>query len=458
MRIELSEQLMTALALIKRAGGLPLLVGGAVRDAIIKRPTKDYDFEVYGLTIRQLADALSPLGQVDQVGMAFGVIKVHSIQSADFSVPRRDNKVGAGHRAFQVEVDPGMSIEDAARRRDLTINSMAYDPFEDKLHDPFDGYGDLQAHVLKATDPATFLEDPLRALRVAQFVSRFCFEVERNTRVLCSLAPLNELAGERIFEEFKKLLNGTDVDEGLKFLHETNLLTFFPELEAMVPCRQDLDWHPEGSVFVHTVMATQEARRLSDDPVVLWATLLHDAGKPLTTKFEDGRIRARGHEEAGVEPARALLGRLKAPNDLIDKVAALVSRHLTPSHFHRNKAGPSAYRRLAQFLGSAGTDIRTLELVSRADALGRTTTEALAKEFEAGDRLLQRAEELKVKLRADQADGSEKGVVMGRHLLSRGFQPGPEIGQLLSRCLEYQFESGESDPEKILNKVLEQQK
>lgn len=211
-----------------------------------------------------------------------------------------------------------------------------------------------------------------------------------------------------------------------------------------------------GDVWTHTLLSVKAAREMTDDIVVLFAVLLHDLGKPLTTNFEDGRIRSRGHEEGGVAPTVAFLTRLRAPTDLITAVSALVAHHLAPAHFvpdeaHRAKrtaAGAGAYRRLARLLAKSGTNLETLFLVSKADHLGRTTAEALAGQFPSGDEFLRRAREVKVE-KAPQTD-----AVMGRHLLARGMKPGPEFGAILTKCRQLQDETGVTDPDELLTKVL----
>lgn len=454
MNISLPCDVIQAMEAIRAAGGRPLVVGGAVRDAVMGQPkSKDYDVEVYGLTVRALADSLKLFGEVDWIGAAFGVVKVHGI-NADFSVPRRDSKVGDGHCAFQVEVAPEMSIPEAARRRDLTINSMAWDPFTGELHDPFCGLRDIEDHLLRATDPTKFLEDPLRALRVAQFVSRLGFHVAPYLQTQCEEADLGSLPGERLYEEFRKLLLGESPKQGLWFIRNT-MLRHFPEIASMVGVQQDKEWHPEGDVFTHSAMVVKEARAMTDDQTILWSALLHDAGKPSTTTHDDdGRIRSKGHEDAGIEPTRSFLQRLKAPKDLEDRVAALVATHLAPAHFvpppgHGGQAGPSAYRRLARRLGAAGTDLKTLYLVSKADHLGRSTPDALAGKFSFGEEFLRRAESIQV------TEKPEPDVVMGRHLIERGHKPGPEIGRMLAKCREYQYETGLKDPDAILDVLME---
>lgn len=457
MDLILPDDLAVALEMIRDHGGYPLIVGGAVRDAIMGHPqSKDVDVEVYGITLDRLIGVLRPFGDVSTVGAAFGVVKVHGVD-ADFSVPRQDNNRGAGHTDFDVTVNPAMSITEACRRRDLTMNSMAHDPLTGDLYDPFNGLADIRLKMLRATDPATFLDDPLRAMRVAQFVSRFGYGVDMDLLWLCAEADLTALPGERLYTEWQKLLLGQRPDQGLRFLRDARLLRFFPELDAMAGCLQEPEYHNEKDVYEHIALAALEARTLTDDLTVLWAVLLHDVGKPATTtKDDDGRIRSKGHEEAGVELARTFLQRLRAPNDLIERVVALVAHHLAPVHFvpdaahsqKRGYAGPAAYRRLARTLGAAGTDMKTLYLVSKADHLGRISPDALASQFPSGEEFLRRAEQIHV------VNTPEPDIVMGRHLLARGYQPGPEIGVILTRCREDQYETGENNPDIILERVL----
>src|SRR5277367_2384607 len=166
--------------------GRPRLVGGCVRDWLLGRPITNFDIEVGGVDFEGLRRALSPFGATDVVGRSFGVIKVRGEGGAehDFSLPRRESKTGAGHRGFAVEPDPSLSDEDAAARRDFTVNAIALDPFTGALIDPFDGRADLKARILRHTGPA-FTEDPLRVLRAFQLAARFDFTLEPGTASLC---------------------------------------------------------------------------------------------------------------------------------------------------------------------------------------------------------------------------------------------------------------------------------
>lgn len=438
---------------IQDANGRAVIVGGYVRDQLLGLESKDYDFEIYGLPIDELERVLAGFGEVIAVGKSFGVLRIKGFD-IDFSIPRRDNKVGRGHKGFRMEFDPGMDFESAARRRDLTINSIGLDPLTGELLDPFGGADDLRSRMLRATDASTFVEDTLRGLRVAQFHARLEMEPDEELRELCRALDLSDLSGERIWEEFAKLLlKSRKPSMGFEFLRETGLLRFFPELEAMVGVPQDPIWHPEGTVWEHTMMVLDEAAALRNgdadhDLVLLYAALCHDLGKPATTfTDEEGRIRSPNHEPEGVEPTESFLGNIRSPNAVIDKVGVLVRYHLAPAHFHKD-ATPRAYRRLARKLGEFDVTLALLAELARADHFGRTTPDALAREFPAGDAFIAKSRELAVEEKAD------PDVVMGRHLIARGMKPGPEFGVVLQKCRDVQDETGLDDPEKILEEVL----
>lgn len=437
------------------AGGRALLVGGWVRDRLRGRPSKDWDYEVYGLTLDRLESVLESFGEVIRVGRAFGVLRVKGLE-LDVSMPRRDSKVGRGHRGFVVDLDPALSIEEASRRRDLTVNAIAYDPLTHELLDPHGGLEDLESGRLRAVDPATFVEDPLRALRVAQFRARLEMDVDRALIELCARLDLSELPAERIQTEWNKLLlRAARPSLGLSFLRDADLLRHFPELAAIVGVPQDAEWHPEGDVWTHTLMVVDEAAKLRTgdprrDEILMYGAVCHDLGKATTTvEDDDGRIRSPGHEEAGVEPTVAWLTRLRLSGETVDGVVAIVRHHLAPAALFYGGATDRGYRRLARKLGALGVDAELLHRAATADHFGRTTPDALARSFPEGDRFLERMRALEIAARAP------VDVVQGRHLIARGYEPGPGFGPLLQRCREVQDETGWTDAEWILDRVLE---
>lgn len=441
---------------IVAAGGRPVAVGGFVRDLCLGIKAKDMDIEVFGVALDDLEAVLARFGRVRRVGRAFGVLRLDGKGvHAEFSLPRRDSKRGPGHRGFDVQVDPHLDFAEAARRRDLTINSMGMELPGGAILDPHAGRRDLERRLLRATDASTFPEDPLRGLRVAQFCARLEMAPDEELVRLCGALDLTEISPERKREEFHKLLvRGARPSLGLAFLHRSGLVHHFPELAALVGVPQDPRWHPEGDVWTHTLMVVDEAAMLrtgdhDEDSALMFGALCHDFGKPLVTEVrDDGSIRSPGHSEAGVEPARAFLNKLRASHALVKRVCALVRHHLAPAQFVAQGAGDRAYRRLARRLGADDVSMELLARAARADHFGRTTKEALERSFAEGDRFLAHARALAV------ADSSPPNAVLGRHLIARGLKPGPEFSDVLRRCRAVQDAHGWSDPERILDYVL----
>ncbi len=438
---------------LAKAGGRALLVGGYVRDRARGLEAPELDMEIYGLDLPVLERLLARFGEVITIGRAFGVLQVKGLP-VDFALPRLDSKTGAGHKGFDVRCDPGLDFATAARRRDLTINSMGLDPLTGELLDPHGGTRDLERGVLRATDPAHFPDDPLRGLRVAQFAARFEMHPDDELLRLCAGLDLAELSAERVFGEWRKLLlKGVKPSLGTEILRGTGLLRFFPELDGLVGVPQDPDWHPEGDCWVHNQMVIDEAATLcdggADDEALMFGALLHDVGKPATTATTDGRVRSPNHDVRGVEIAAEFLARMRAPNELVVRVGALVEHHLAPALFVKNSASAKGYRRLARKLGASSVTAELLARVARADHFGRTTEEALLRAFPAGDEFLAKMRELEIE------KSPPRDIVLGRHLIARGMNPGREFGAILERCRELQDETGWTDPERILTAVLD---
>ena len=437
---------------VRTRGGRALVVGGYVRDILLGLDAKDVDVEVFGLSLDVLAEVLGGHGEVIEIGRAFGVLRIKNLD-VDFSLPRRDSKVGAGHRGFDVETDPRLDFATAARRRDLTINSIGLDPLTGEYLDPQGGRKDLKDQALRATDPDHYAEDPLRGLRVAQFAARFEMQPDDELIALSRDLPLDEVAPERQFEELRKLLlKGTLPSAGLEFLRESGLIRFFPELAVLIGVEQDPVWHPEGDVWIHTMMVIDEAAKLrqgdDNDLAMMLGALCHDFGKPDVTETIDQRVRSPNHDGQGIPHTERFLERLRAPHRLSEQVKALVHHHLAPALFTQTGAGGKGYRRLARKLDEAGVSMELLVRVARADHLGRTTDEALARVFPAGDAFLEQAKRYLVEQKGP------KDVVQGRHLIARGIAPGPEFGEILARCRDLQDEHGWDDPEYLLDAAL----
>jgi tRNA nucleotidyltransferase (CCA-adding enzyme) len=436
---------------LRDAGGRAYVVGGAVRDAILGLPVKDFDVEVFGLAPDRLAGLLARLGSVDAVGQAFAVYKVAGLAGVDgaldVSIPRRDSKVGPGHRGIAVTGDPDLSVAEAARRRDFTINALLQDPLSGEILDPHGGRRDLEARLLRAVDVARFGEDPLRALRAVQMAARFELAVDPATARLCAAMPLAELPAERVFGEIEKLLlKATRPSLGLRLLAEWGMLpAVAPELVPLASTPQDPQWHPEGDVWTHTLLAVDQAAALVADLArpralaVMLGTLCHDLGKPATTKFEDGRIRSRGHEEAGLPPTLALLERWNVHTllgyDVRAQVLALVGNHLKPGQLYdeRERVSAGAIRRLARKCEPV-----LLDLVARADCLGRAPGDFAPL---AMDWFIERVRVL------DVAERPPEPLLLGRDVVALGVAPGPEVGRVLRAVYERQLDGAVTNAE-----------
>jgi tRNA nucleotidyltransferase (CCA-adding enzyme) len=422
---------------IRAAGGSAKLVGGCVRDALLGLVATDLDVEVYGIEPARLVELLSSHFPIDLVGESFGVVRLRNLP-IDVSLPRRESKSGLGHRGFKIESDPQMDPRDAASRRDFTINAISLDPESRRIFDPFDGAADLENRVLRHTTEK-FAEDPLRVLRGMQFAARFELQPAPETIALCRQIEPEGLAPERIFGEWKKLiLEGKRPSLGLAFLRDCGWLRHFPELEALIGCEQNPRWHPEGDVWNHTLhcMDVFAAERIGierEDLIVGFGVLCHDFGKPATTvRQEDGRVTAKNHDLIGVDLTRQFMGRMTDEQKLIDEVVPLVACHLAPIKLFGAKAGDAAIRRLARQVERIDRVVR----VACADQRGRPPLRV--ERFEAGDWLLERARALSVENQAP------KPLVMGRHLIELGLEPGSDFGEILEACFNRQIE-GEFD-------------
>lgn len=427
---------------VSQAGGRAFVVGGWVRDRLRGEDSKDIDIEVFGIAAAELPGLLAALGRVEPAGQSFPVFKVARPGSGepaiDVALPRRESKRGRGHKAFDVHGDPSMTLAEAARRRDFTINAISWDPLRDEYQDPCGGRADLQRRLLRAVDLRTFGDDSLRVLRAVQFAARFEFALEDQTAALCRRIPLDDLPAERIWGEVEKLLlQAPRPSIGFALALDLGVIeAVLPEMRPLVGCAQEPEWHPEGDVWVHTLMVIDKARQLNDDldrprlTAVMLGAVCHDLGKPATTAVIDGRIRSIDHEQVGVAPTLSLLDRLNVHTidgfDVRAQVVGLVANHLKPGMFHKAQhVGDGAFRRLAQKV-----DLELLARLARADCLGRTG----AFDCSAMDWFLARAQALGVEHQPPPP------LLMGRHLLELGLQPGPRVGEILRQVYEKQLD------------------
>ncbi len=424
--------------LCRDAGGRAWVVGGAVRDALLGGAVHELDVEVHGIEAADLEDLLSSRFDLDPVGRSFGVLKLRGL-ALDVSLPRTESKSGLGHRGFLVRSDPHLGLDAAARRRDFTINAIAYDPLTGELADPLGGRTDLRERRLRHCSPA-FGEDPLRVLRGMQFAARFELDADPATLALCRTIEPEGLAGERIWLEWRKLLLlGRTPSRGLRFLKDTGWLRHFAPLAALDGLPQDPAHHPEGDVLTHVGLCLDvyAAQRVGDDwedLVVGLAVLCHDLGKPLVQRSEPhGRIRTPGHAEEGEQLTAAFLTELTGQPALVKEVLPLVRYHGQPAQLYRQQAGDGAVRRLAAAVGRVDRLLR----VVRADQGGRAA--AAEAEPAAVVWLAEQAARLNV------TAARSEPLIRGRHLRERGLRPGPRYGEILQACYEAQLDGEFTD-------------
>ncbi len=435
---------------IIQAGGRVLLVGGAVRDLLLGKEIKDLDIEIHGLSIEQLEELLKQFGHVRLVGKQFGVLRVDGID-ADWSLPRKDSK----GRKPEVVIDPDMNIEDAFRRRDLTINAMGIDLDSYEFLDPFGGQKDLENKSLRAVDKKLFLDDPLRFYRVMQFMARFGMQPDKELTDLCKTIDLKGVSTERIEDEFAKMLLKSEKPSlGIRWLVQiSRLKDLFPEIAALINVPQRSDYHPEGDVFEHTMQSLDVAADLGKDLpdkdrlILLYAALCHDLGKPETTEEIEGVIKSLGHAEAGVPLTQKLLKRITRNKELTDTVKKLVKHHMQPLNLVLGKAKPSSYKRLANKLAPE-TNIAMLTLVAKADRLGRASKgkEAPKELLDEINEFITRAKDAMVEHKA------EEPVLHGRDIMDL-VEPGPKMGELLKKAYEIQIEEGLRDKDELKRRI-----
>ena len=392
-----SQVLARAVAAV---GGRALLVGGYVRDELLGRTPKDADIEVYGLEAPELRATLEKLGRVDCVGESFRVYKLvwhsHKIRyELDVSLPRRDRKIGEGHKGFEVEGDPFASVEDAARRRDFTVNAILRDPLTGEIIDPFGGRADLENRVLRAVDAGHFGEDSLRVLRAMQFAGRFGLSIDAATSALCRATPLDDLPAERVWGEWEKwLLKSPRPSLGLIAGSEIGVFArLFPYLQAAFARRgcslgAALDAAApllNGLEFPHQV-------------ALMLATIGSFLGWRDTKLMLDslGIAKMKGEKQAIDVNALTiqLVGARKTPRDWFAR---------------RDSVEDKEFR-----FFSARIHPRLATLLSRARGDGEA-----ADWFETNLR------------RLNVFDGPSAPLLLGRHLLEMGMAPGPRIGEIV---------------------------
>jgi len=404
------------------------LVGGCVRDLLLGRTPKDFDVA----TSAPPAELLKVFPGAGQVGAHFGVVLVREdgaqVEVATF---RSDLAYVDGRRPEGVhfETDPRQD----ALRRDFTINALFLDPATGEVYDFSGGRDDLNAKLIRAIgDPERrFGEDHLRLLRAVRFAARLNFEIEPVTlRAMQRLAPLiHSVSAERVRDEIGRILTEGGARRGFELLDASGLLQeILPEIAAMKGVEQPPEFHPEGDVWIHTLMMLEQLREPS--LTLALGVLLHDVGKPPTFRVAE-RIRFDGHVEKGVEMAHSILTRLRFPNDVIEQTEALIANHMKFKDVPRMRESTlKRFLRLPAF--EEHMALHRVDCLSSHGDLGNY-------EFVRNKQRELPPEQLK-----------PAPFLTGKELIAAGYRPGPMFGAVLSEIEDAQLEGRISTPEEAL--------
>jgi len=321
----LEKKALEVLASIQKAGYEAYFAGGCVRDRLLGNEPLDFDIATNAKTeeIQKVFPKTVP------VGVAFGVVLViHEGSPFQVATFRTEGNYQDGRRPEKVTF---ATVEEDAKRRDFTVNGLYWDGKSKNILDLIEGQKDLQKKVIRTIGNAEerFLEDHLRILRAIRFAVQLGFEIEAATWAAAKkhAAKVELISKERIREEFSKILISQAPARGIELLDEAGLLPFIvPEALKMKGVEQPMQYHPEGDVYVHTLLLLKQ---LSRPPLELaLGALLHDIAKPDTFQRAPDRIRFHGHDRIGAEKTREIMKRLCYSNDQIELVAALVLDHL----------------------------------------------------------------------------------------------------------------------------------
>lgn len=407
-------------------------VGGQIRDELLglARTSKDKDYLVTGVPLEELVALLDTFGRVDVVGKSFGVIKFTppyprdaAPVTYDIALPRKEYSTGVGHTEFAVEFDHTCSVADDLVRRDFTINALARSVTTGEIIDPTNGQQDLAVRLIRFISEQAFLEDPLRMLRAIQFAARFEFTIEEQTLAAIKkhIQLIETVSTERIAEELNKLLAKADRPSvGFRLLHDVGMLKIIlPELDTCVGVDQPGGYHA-FDVFEHSIRTVDE----TTGPLHLrWAALVHDINKPQARVVDGDKATFYGHEKRGATTAKKILRRLRYSNELIDRVASLVDRHMFTAEV-TDKGLRRLIRRMGQELVFDLLNLRRADVI--AQGMGGTTEDV--------DELEQRIrDEIKRKPPFGLGDLAVDGTVLMEQL---NLQPGPRLGSILNYLLE----------------------
>lgn len=345
-----NEQLAINIAKkIKEIDGTVYYVGGYVRDKQLGLPNKDIDIELHNVTPYIAENILAKFGQVHK-RMVNGTVAVLNIEGYDVDItyPRTEISVGSGHKDFEVTVDTYLPLEESAKRRDLTINALMEDVLTGEIKDFFGGLDDLHNGIIRHINNKSFIEDPLRVLRVCQFAARYNFTIAPETIELCKSMDLSTLPKERVAGELTKtLIKSNKPSVFFDSLYECKQTEWFKEVYALKGIKQNSEYHPEGDVYMHTMSVLDQASNLFSTGIdnserhlpFMLSALCHDFGKINTTKVNDkGRLCALDHEITGIPIANDFLNRIYNNKSFIKYVDNMVEYHMKAHSCFNNRS------------------------------------------------------------------------------------------------------------------------
>lgn len=431
------------------------LVGGAVRDILLGRETKDFDFVVGKVEAKELEKFLSKLGEVNLVGKSFGVFKYQSrkskvesqkslIEPIDIALPRTEHAgMSGGYRDFDVQSDKDLPIAEDLGRRDFTINALAWDLKNQRLIDKFGGINDLENKIIRAIGKPEerFQEDYTRILRALRISCQLDFEIEKKTlQVIQKKSPkIITLPKERIGEEFTKIIMSDKAEDGLRLMQKTGLLKILiPELEEGVGVKQNKAHIYE--VFDHNVRSLGVAAQNNFKLEVRLAALLHDIAKPQTKEFKDGDATFYNHDQVGGKMTKTVLRRLNFSNEIIKLVAHLVRYHMF--YYALDTVTDAGVRRLLHRLGKENID--NFINVRICDRLGMGRPKAKPWKLIELERRFKEIQLDPITPKMIKINGTELMELLD-------IQPGPRVGLILNALLGEVLE----DPKKNEKKYLE---
>lgn len=434
-KIEIQGLAKQVLDDIEYHGGKVYLVGGIVRDSFFSEPLDyhDVDVEVYHLELDELKDILVNYGVVNEIGKSFGILKINTLPEYDFALPRLEIKTGNRHQDFEVIINKELTLKESSKRRDFTMNALLYEYQSGEIYDFYGGVDDIEKRCIRMVDTDTFKEDPLRVLRAAQFASRFNLDIDEELKKVCLEMVQNQmlthLSDERIYQEYCKLLMAKKPSIGLQFLLDIKAL---PEcIMNMKNTIQRKDYHPEGNVFNHTLLVVDLAAKVKDkasDPLgFMWASFLHDIGKPIVTTASG---HAKGHPEAGCIIFDQQLRWLIKNDSLRRYIKTLIFYHMHFMNMARHQSRDAAYLRVLKGIENI-LPVEDLILITICDKMGRLRDGS--KDIEMMNSYL--------KEKMDRLGKTAvPAFITGKDLIDQGYKPTKGFKEILNECYNMQLE------------------